>query len=118
MIVETQIINGRYYVHERGHYKLVIATMVEGGDFCIALVNFGDGLTPLNSGMLVARLKPGTTIDQAEKLLGQMNDLIESWEMKWQPGPPDDSGGGTVLPLKRAAWAFTPAQDYDGVLRL
>ncbi len=115
MIVETQIINGQYHVHERGHFKLVVATVVEGGDFCIALVNFGDGVTPLNSGMLAARLKPGTTKDQAEVLLSQMDDLIESWEMKWRHGPPDDSGG---VPLKRAAWAFTPAQDDDGVLRL
>ena len=103
MIVKTQTIGDRVIIHERGQYKLTIATAVEDGALCIALVKLDDSLTPLDSGILYAKLKPEITQDQAEVLLDYMNEVIDCWEMKWSPAPPDDPGHGIVVPLRRAA---------------
>ncbi len=96
MIVKTETIGDRLLIHERGQFKLTIATAVEDGALCIALVNMDDSLTPLDSGILCAKLKPEITQDQAEVLLDYMNEVIDSWEMKWSPTPTDDPGYGIV----------------------
>ncbi len=103
MFVKTEMIDGRPVIHERGRYELTIGT-VEDGAFCIALRGADrDGISLLVPGMLCAKLRPGTTEDEAEVLLDNMKALVDYWEMKWRPGPPDDPGHGTVVPLRRAA---------------
>ncbi len=104
MFVRTEIIDGRPVIHERGRYELTIATVAEDGAFCIALrATDDDGISLLAPGILCAKLRPGTTEDQAEVLLDHMKSLVDCWEIKWRPGPPDDPGRGIVVPLRRAA---------------
>ena len=57
----------RRIIHERGHYQLTIATAAEDGALSIVLQGGdGDGISLLAPGILCAKLRPGTTEDQAE----------------------------------------------------
>ena len=41
--------------------------------------------------------------DQAEALLDYLSEVIDCWEMKWEPGPPGGRRDGNIVAFKRAA---------------
>ncbi len=40
---------------------------------------------------------------QAENLLDYLSEVIDCWEMKWEPGPPGGRRDGNIVAFKRAA---------------
>ena len=106
MYIKTQRIGDRTIVHERSHYELTLATSDEDGAYLIALVQIDDNLTPLAPGILCAKLRPDVEEDAAEHLIAHLNDLVDYWEMKWEPtkpGGPKGPGAINVIRLKKAA---------------
>ncbi len=41
--------------------------------------------------------------DQAETLLDYLSEVIDCWEMKWEPGPPGGRRDGNIVAFKKAA---------------
>ncbi len=103
MIVKTETIGERFIIHERSHYELTIARTVENDALCIALLRIDDDISRLAPGILCAKLHPAVTMDQAEVLLSHLNEVVECWEMKWEPGPPGGRRDCNVVTFKRAA---------------
>ncbi len=103
MIVKTETIGDRFIVHERSHYELVIARAVENDALCIALLRIDDDISRLAPGILCAKLCHDVTMDQAEMLLNHLNEVVECWEMKWEPGSPGGRRDDNVVMFKKAA---------------
>ncbi len=103
MIVKTETIGDRFIVHERSHYELVIARAVENDALCIALLRIDDDISRLAPGILCAKLYHDVTMDQAEMLLNHLNEVVECWEMKWEPGSPGGRRDSNIVVFKRAA---------------
>ena len=101
-VLGTQVVEGRRVVHERGQYELTLVAL-DCGAYGMASQPIDGGVSLLEHGILCARLRAGTSEDQAETLLDYLSEIIDCWEVKWSPEPPDGPGGGTVVPLRRAA---------------
>ena len=101
-VLGTQVIEGRRVIHERGQYELTIVAL-DNGAYGIALEPIDVGVSLLEPGILCARLHAGASKDQAETLLDYLSEIIDCWEIKWSSELPDDPGGGSVVPLRRAA---------------
>ena len=103
MIVKTQTIGDRRIIHERSYYELIVARAVEDDALCIALLRIDDDISRLAPGILCAKLHSDVTTDQAENLLDYLSEVIDCWEMKWEPGPPGGRRDGNIVAFKRAA---------------
>ncbi len=103
MIVKTQTIGDRRIIHERSYYELIVARVVEDDALCIALMRIDDDITRLAPGILCAKLHSDVTMDQAENLLDYLKEVIDCWEMKWDPAPSGGRRDDNVLAFKRVA---------------
>ena len=103
MIVKTETIGDRRIIHERSHYELAIARMVEDDALCIALLRIDDDISRLAPGILCAKLHSDVTTDQAEALRDYLSEVVDCWEMKWEPGSPGGRRDGNVVAFKRVA---------------
>ncbi len=103
MYLKTQKIDDRTIVHERSNYDLTLATSDEDGAYLIALVQVDDNLTPLAPGILCAKLQPDVDRELAGQLIDHLNNVVDCWEMKWEPAKPRGPGPGNVIRLRKAA---------------
>ncbi len=103
MYIKTQKVGERTMVHERSFYVLTLATSDEDGAYLIALAQIDDNLTPLAPGILCAKLEPDVDEATAEYLIDHLNNVVDCWEMKWEPAKPGGPGGSNVIRLKKAA---------------
>ncbi len=103
MIVKTETIGGRLVIHERSPYELTLVRTVEDDALCIALLRIDDDISRLAPGILCAKLCADVTTDQAENILDYLSEVIDCWEMKWEPGSPGGRRDGNVVMFKRAA---------------